>query len=380
MRDRIIIALESALAAGNIPGAVAMVGNRAGIIAEAAIGQKSPGGAAMPINAQFQIASMTKAITSVAAMQLVERGKLDLDGPLGALLPDLAQVQVLTGFAEDGKPLYRAPKQAVTLRHLLTHTSGLGYEFMAAELVRYRAAVPAVPFSRAALVTPLLADPGAAWLYGTSTDWVGLAVEAASGQSLASWFNDHITGPLGMADTGFFSPQAVGDRLVPLHVRSPEGALMPLPISFNGGEYDSGGGGLTSTAQDYLRFARMLLNSGSLDGEQILRPETVADMTRNQIGDLRAGVLETTVPGMSSTMTWFPEMTAKWGLGFLINPETTSDGRTAGSCAWAGIANSYYWFDPAGDIAGVLMMQFMPFGDPAALAALAAFERAVYAD
>jgi CubicO group peptidase (beta-lactamase class C family) len=237
-----------------------------------------------------------------------------------------------------------------------------------------------VPFSRAALVTPLLADPGAAWLYGTSTDWVGLAVEAASGQSLASWFNDHITGPLGMADTGFFSPQAVGDRLVPLHVRSPEGALMPLPISFNGGEYDSGGGGLTSTAQDYLRFARMLLNGGSLDGEQILRPETVADMTRNQIGDLRAGVLETTVPGMSSTMTWFPEMTAKWGLGFLINPETTSDGRTAGSCAWAGIANSYYWFDPAGDIAGVLMMQFMPFGDPAALAALAAFERAVYAD
>jgi CubicO group peptidase (beta-lactamase class C family) len=156
---------------------------------------------------------------------------------------------------------------------------------------------------------------------------------------------------------------------------------MPLPISFNGGgEYDSGGGGLTSTARDYMRFVRMLLNNGSLDGEQILLPETVAEMTRNQIGDLRAGVLETTVPGMSSTMEWFPEMTAKWGLGFLINPETTRDGRTAGSCAWAGIANSYYWFDPARDIAGVLMMQFMPFGDPAALAALSAFERAVYAD
>jgi methyl acetate hydrolase len=381
MRDRIITALEAALAAGNIPGAVAMVGNRAGIVAEAAIGQKSPGGTAMPVDAQFQIASMTKAITSVAAMQLVERGKLALDAPLGALLPDLAEVQVLTGFADDGTPQYRAPKQAVTLRHLLTHTSGLGYEFMAAELVRYRAAVPAAPFSRAALVTPLLADPGEAWLYGTSTDWVGLAVEAASGQSLASWFNDHITGPLGMAETGFFAPQAVGDRLVPLHVRTPDGGLMPLPISFNGGgEYDSGGGGLTSTARDYMRFVRMLLNGGSLDGEQILQPETVADMTRNQIGDLRAGVLETTVPGMSSTMEWFPEMTAKWGLGFLINPETTGDGRTAGSCAWAGIANSYYWFDPARDIAGVLMMQFMPFGDPAALAALSAFERAVYTD
>jgi CubicO group peptidase (beta-lactamase class C family) len=157
MRDRIITALEAALAAGNIPGAVAMVGNRAGIVAEAAIGQKSPGGTAMPVDAQFQIASMTKAITSVAAMQLVERGKLALDAPLGALLPDLAEVQVLTGFADDGTPQYRAPKQAVTLRHLLTHTSGLGYEFMAAELVRYRAAVPAAPFSRAALVTMLSA-------------------------------------------------------------------------------------------------------------------------------------------------------------------------------------------------------------------------------
>jgi CubicO group peptidase (beta-lactamase class C family) len=154
---------------------------------------------------------------------------------------------------------------------------------------------------------------------------------------------------------------------------------VPLPVSFNGGgEYDSGGGGLTGTAHDYLRFTRMLLNDGSLDGARVLKPETVAEMTRNQIGTLRAGVLETTIPGMSSSMTWFPEMTAKWGLGFLINPETTADGRSPGSCAWAGIANSYYWFDPAADVTGVLMMQFMPFGDPGALAVLAAFERAVY--
>ena len=373
--------LATTLAAHGIPGAVALVGNRAGIIAEAAIGHKAPGGPAMTVDAQFQIASMTKAITSVAAMQLVEHNKLSLDAPIGDLLPDLGAAQVLTGFAEDGTPQLRAPKRAVTLRHLLTHTSGLGYEFMAAELVKWRATAPAVPFSRAALVAPLLDDPGEAWRYGTSTDWAGLAVEAASGQSLASWMQDHILGPLGMADTGFFAPQTVADRLVPLHARTPEGGLMALPVSFNGGatpEFDSGGGGLTSTAHDYLRFVRMLLNGGSLDGQQILKAETVAEMTRNQIGDLRAGVLETTVPGMSSTMEWFPEMTAKWGLGFLINPETTTNGRTAGSCAWAGIANSYYWFDPASDIAGVLMMQFMPFGDPGALAALAAFERTVY--
>jgi CubicO group peptidase (beta-lactamase class C family) len=373
--------LAATLEQHGIPGAVAMIGNRAGTLASAAIGARSPGGAPISLDTRFQIASMTKAVTSVAAMQLVEAGKLGLDAPIGDLLPDLAAAEVLTGFADDGTPQTRAPVRAITLRHLLTHTSGLGYEFMAAELVRYRAAVPAKPYSRAALVAPLLADPGTRWLYGTSTDWVGLAVEAASGMPLATWFQQHILGPLGMADTGFVSPQAAGDRLVPLHARTPDGGLVPLPVSFNGGatpEYDSGGGGLTSTAGDYLRFVRMLLNGGSLDGVTILKPATVAEMTRNQIGELRAGVLETTVPGMSSTMQWFPEMTAKWGLGFLINPETTADGRTAGSCAWAGIANSYYWFDPERDVAGVLMMQFMPFGDPGALAALSALERIVY--
>jgi methyl acetate hydrolase len=372
--------LAETLVAHGIPGAVVMVANRAGVVAEAALGTRAPGGAPMPLDAKFQIASMTKAITSVAAMQLVEQGRLSLDAPIGDVLPELADAKVLTGFADDGAPILRAAARPITLRHLLSHTSGLGYEFMHADLVRYRAAVPATPFSRASLVAPLHNDPGEAWLYGTSTDWVGLAVEAASGMKLSEWFQRHIFAPLGMADTGFTTPQAAGDRLVPLQARTP-GGMVAMPVSFNGGagaEYDSGGGGLTSTAQDYMRFVRMLLNNGALDGARILSADSIAEMTRNQIGDLRAGVLETTVPGMSSTLEWFPEMTAKWGLGFLINPETTKDGRTAGSQAWAGIANSYYWFDPAADVAGVLMMQFMPFGDPGAFAALSAFEQAVY--
>jgi CubicO group peptidase (beta-lactamase class C family) len=376
--ETLTAAMAPVLREHGIPGAVAMVGNRAGVVAEAAIGARAPGGPAMPLDAQFQIASMTKAVTSVAAMQLVEQGRLSLDVPIGDLVPDVGAAQVLTGFGEDGTPLTRAPKRPVTLKHLLTHTAGFGYEFMAAELVKWREKNPQVPFSRAALPTPLLHDPGEAWLYGTNTDWAGLAVEAASGMTLGDWFARHIFAPLKMADTGFLAPS---DRLVPLHARLPDGSLTPLPVSFNGGkdaEFDSGGGGLTSTAADYMRFVRMLLNGGTLDGARILKPETVALMMQNHIGDLRAGVLETTVPGMSSSMTWFPEMTPKWGLGFLINPETTKDGRTAGSQAWAGIANSYYWFDPAGDVAGVLMMQFMPFGDPGAFAALSAFERAVY--
>jgi CubicO group peptidase (beta-lactamase class C family) len=379
--DKIAAALAPVLAQHGIPGAVAVVGSRAGTVAEAAVGTKAPGGPAMPLDAKFQIASMTKAVTSVAAMQLVEQGRLSLDAPMGELIPDVGAAQVLTGFADDGTPQLRAPKRPVTLRHLLSHTSGYGYEFMAAELVKWREKNPQVPFSRAALVTPLLADPGEGWLYGTSTDWAGLAVEAASGLKLGEWFARHIFKPLGMAETGFIAPQDVGERLVPLHARLPDGGLTPFPVSFNGGtsaEFDSGGGGLTSTAHDYLRFTRMLLNGGSLDGARVLKTETLAEMTKNQIGELRAGVLETTIPGMSSSMEWFPEMTAKWGLGFLINPETTADGRTAGSQAWAGIANSYYWFDPEKDVTGVLMMQFMPFGDPGALAVLGAFERAVY--
>jgi CubicO group peptidase (beta-lactamase class C family) len=381
MLDRIIRALESSLAAGGIPGAVAVVGNSAGTIAEAAVGTKGPGGPPLAQDDLFQIASMTKALASVAAMQLVEQGRLLLDDDIGRLLPALASPQVLEGFDGEGKPVIRPAAGPITLRHLLTHTSGFGYEFMSAELTQWRQHNPAAPGSLASLNAPLLADPGTSWIYGISTDWVGQAVEAASGMQLGDWLARHVTGPLGMTDTNFAFDDAVKARLTPLHVRTPDGPLVPFPVHFGGGEkaeFQSGGGGLVSTARDYLHFCRMILNRGTLNGARILMPATVTDMSRNQVA-MPAGRLITNLPGFAGDVDLFPGMDCGWGLGFLINSEAGPDGRAAGSLAWSGIANSYYWIDPENDIAAVLLMQHLPFGEPAALDVVRAFERAVYA-
>ena len=372
--------LTAALAAHGIPGAVAMTGNCNGVTATHAIGHNGAGTPLTP-DSVFQLASMTKAIVSVAAMQLVEAGKLALDAPLGDLLPDLAIAQVITGFADDGSVRTRPAVRPITLRHLLTHTSGMGYDFVHADMARARGPEgPPPPGTLAGLRTPLLFDPGDGWAYGIGTDWVGLAVEAASGQRLDSYVANHITAPLGMVDTAFGLGNADPARLVANMARGPDGAMTPFPINIGGGagEFLSGGSGMIGTAGDYLRFVRMLLNGGSLDSVRILSSESVAEMRRNQIGTLRAGVMETTMPALSARVEWFPEMVAGWGLGFLINPEPGRDGRAANSLAWAGICNTFFWIDPASDVAAVLLMQFLPFADPGALAALAAFERDVY--
>lgn len=373
--------LDAALTAAAISGAVAMTGNRAGVTETIVIGTD---GAGQPLVADsiFQLASMTKGIVSVAAMQLVETGKLSLDAPLGTLLPDLAEPQVITGFADNGAVLTRPAARPITLRHLLTHTSGLGYDFVHADMARARGPEGTPPPGTiASLHSPLLFDPGDQWAYGISTDWVGLAVEAASGQRLDAYIAANVTGPLGMSDTVFGLRDDHKSRLVTNSARTENGVLVPFPINIGGGagEFISGGGGMSGTASDYLRFVRMLLNGGSLDGVRVLNAGTVAEMSRNQIGTLRAGVMETTMPAMSARVEWFPEMIAGWGLGFMINPEAGADGRAAGSLAWAGICNTYYWLDPASDVAAVLLMQMLPFGDPGALAVLGAFERAVYA-
>ncbi len=373
--------LSAALAAGGIPGAVAMTGNRTGITETIVIGHRGDG-SPMAADTMFQLASMTKAVTSVAAMQLVEKDKLSLDAPLGDLLPDLANPRVITGFATDGSLETRPAARPITLRHLLTHTAGFGYDFVQADIARARGPDgPPAPGTMASLRQHLLFDPGDDWAYGVNTDWAGLAVEAASGQRLDAYIAEHITGPLGMADTVFELGDAHKARLVTNMGRGEDGSLAPFPINIGGGtsgEFVAGGAGLNGTAGDYMRFLRMLLNGGSLDGVTILKPETVAEMSRNQIGGIRAGVMETTMPALSQRVEWFPEMTAGWGLGFLINPDTSADGRTAGSLAWAGICNTFFWIDPASGVAAVLLMQLLPFADPAALAALSAFERGVY--
>ncbi len=371
--------LDQALAEQPVAGAVAMVADSGMVLASAASGLADPAsGKLMALDGIFQIASMTKAITSVAAMQLVERGLLSLDEPIDPVLPELARAAVLAGFDPDGKAILEPAKKAITLRHLLTHTSGLGYAFTSGDMAKAQGKVP--PGSIASITAPLMFEPGTDWLYGVSTDWVGRAVEAASGQTLGDYMEEHIFRPLAMHDTGFSVAPDKIQRRVPLLSRQEDG-LVPFPIEIGGGdaaEFQSGGGGLYSTAADYMRFMRMILNRGSLDGARIVSADTVAAMSKNQIGAMKAGHMDSVVPLLSGAFDAFPDMHCGWGLGFLINPETGPDGRAADSLAWAGLSNCYYWIDPASDIAGLVLMQFLPFADKAALRVLAAVESAAY--
>ena len=371
--------LETAIAQGKLPGAVAMLSTRGGETYVRAFGMAdATTGRAMAVDTPFQIASMTKAVVSVGAMQLVERGLLALDAPIGDLLPDLADAQVLTGFANDDTPELRPARRPITLRHLLTHTSGLGYAFVQPEILRwFEKTGMSAPGSRAAITMPLLFDPGERWEYSVATDWAGLAIEAATGSTLGAYLSEHVFEPLGMAATGFLP--ALPTQASRVHVRTPDGGLATHDIYLGGGEFDSGGGGLVSTAPDYTRFVRAILRGGELNGARILTPATMAEMSRNQVSPLKAGAVGTAMPELATAFDPFPEQHSGWGLGFLINPDPGRDGRSAGSLSWAGIFNSYYWIDPAADVAGVFMAQVAPFADAGALAAYAALEQMAYA-
>lgn len=370
--------LISALATANLPGAVCQIVDREGTRYSRSFGHAdAPAGIPMREDTLCQIASMTKAIVAVGAMQLVEQGRLSLDSPIGEIVPELADPQVITGFAEDGIVLTRPAVRPITLRHLLTHTSGFGYAFVQPEVLRYYQSIgmPAAG-TLDTLRMPLLFDPGEAWEYGVSTDWVGQAIEAVTGLRLGDYLDENVFAPLGMSATAFRA--ALPEGAAKVHVRNPGGSLKVIPTYLGGGEFQSGGSGLTSTAPDYSRFMRMILHGGELDGAQILGQATIAEMSRNQIGPLRAGSMRSTMPNLSLPFDAMPDQHTGWGLGFLINPEAGPNGRLPGSLAWAGIFNSYYWIDPAAGVAGVFITQLSPFGDPGALDAFAALERMGY--
>ena len=374
--DEIAAALQAMIAAGEIPGVVAMAANGESIVYQGAFGVRSMTTATpMSTDTIFRIASMVKLLTSVAAMQLVERGKLKLDEPAGLVDPALAAPQVLTGFDAKGAPQLRPAQKPLTLRNLLTHTSGFSYPLWDTNVGRYLKAAhgkPALPRM------PLMFEPGTRWAYGGGLDRVGRMVEIAGGQSLDRYFRDNITGPLGMNDTGFSITEAQFAREASLHVRQPDGKLSPRPLEKpTVPKVPSGGGSLYSTAPDYLALLQALLNGGSLRGTRILKPETVALMATNQIGDIEAGKLKTSNPGLSNDVDFFPGAHLRWGLGHMLNMDAVHDGRMAGSLTWAGLLNTYYWIDPSMRIAGVIMMQILPFADPKALKAYRQFEHGI---
>ncbi|UFS75376.1 beta-lactamase family protein [Tardiphaga sp. 37S4] len=380
--DRI---LQRASETGAIPGAVAIAAMRNEIIYQGAFGKRDASkDTTITLDSVFWIASMTKAITAAAAMQLVEQDKLTLDAPLATALPDLAETQVLDGFDSEGTPKLRPPRQPITLRHLLTHTAGFCYDMWNGDMVRYLETTGIPPFRsglNAAMKVPIMRDPGTRWEYGTNIDFVGKVVEAVSGERLDAYFQNHLLAPLGMTDTAFVIGSDQRKRLVAMHSRGADGALTPIPFEIKQDpEFFAGGGGLYGTAPDYIKFTQMMLNNGTGNGNRILKPETVALMSQNHIGELNMTPMASAVPTASNNVDFLPGIDKKYGLSFMINTAQSAEGRSAGSLAWAGLANTYYWIDPARDITGVIMMQVLPFADSTCLKVFSDFERAVYAE
>jgi len=371
--------LAAAVTRGDVPGLVVMAATRDGILYQAAFGKADVGNARpMTVDALFRIASMTKAVTSVAAMQLYEEHRFTLDDPAEKYLPELAHPMVFRRFdsATGAYTLHPASKK-VTIRHLLTHTSGLGYAFTSPIVRDFK---PRDGETYAA--GPLLFEPGTRWMYGTSTDWTGRLVERLSGKSLEEYFRERIFEPLGMPDTSYNVPEAQQARLVTIHRRQTgrvDGPLIEEPNQpqppvtvFNGG------GGLVSTAGDYIRFARMILNRGTLDGVRVLGADTIALMSQNHIGGVNVPAVKTAQPERSMDFSFIDDGKDKWGLGFLRTTRAVAGARSAGTLSWGGINNTYFWIDPHRGITGVIMMQFLPFADTKALAVYRAFERGVY--
>jgi CubicO group peptidase (beta-lactamase class C family) len=370
--------------AREIPGVVAIAANSKEVIYQGAFGKRDLSkDDAMTPDSVFWIASMTKAMTAAAAMQLVEQGKLSLDGPIGKVLPDLAAPQVLDGFDANGEPRLRPARGEITLRHLMTHTSGYCYDMWNGDMVQYleKTGLPAVTSCKNdALKLPLMTEPGTRWEYGISIDFVGKAVEAVSGKRLDAYLRDQLFTPLGMADTDFRIGPSQRRRLVAMHGRGPDGSLAPIPFELEQEpEFHMGGGGLYGTAGDYIKFTQMILNKGRGNGHQVLKPETVALMAQNHIGELTMTRMISAVAFATNDVDLYPDMVKKWGLSFLITTATTPEGRSPGSLAWAGLANTYFWIDPARDVTGVILMQVLPFADGKCLEAFAGFERGVYA-
>lgn len=375
--------LRQATEAGAVPGVVAMVTNRQGTVYEGAFGKRSLGqDAPMTADTVGLIASMTKALTSTAAMQLLEQGRLDLDSPAAKWLPDLGEIQVLEGFDAAGQPRTRAPKRPITLRHLLTHTAGFSYEFLSEDVQKYQKAMGLTSIlssELAELRLPLLFDPGERWGYGINIDWVGRIVEAVSGQKLSAYLTQHVLEPLGMRDTAFCMTPQMRARKAAIHQRLEDGTLVPTELELpQQPEFEMGGAGLYGTVGDYLKFIRMILNRGQAAGGQVLKPETVQLMSTNQMGGLDVLPLKSANRMLTNDLVLPPDVPHKWGLAYMINTKVLPTGRPAGSLMWAGLTNCYYWIDPTTGIGGVFLTQILPFADVKAMPLFFAFEYTVY--
>lgn len=376
--------LERAVAEGRVPGVAAVVTDRDGTLYTGAAGALQEGGPAVDASTLFRYASMTKALTSIAALQLLERGLFQLEEAVATHLPEFGELQVLDGFDGD-VPILRAPSRPPVVRELLTHSSGVTYFFTNAKVARFHevTGIPHVLTGHRAALTdvPLAADPGTVWDYGTSTDWLGLLVERRSGQTLDAYLAEHVIGPLGMGDVTFDPSDEQRARTMPVHVRTPDGGLTATEIDLaRTPDWWSGGHGLFGTADAYGRLIRALLRGGELDGARILQEATVELAFSDQL----AGVpmppegVRTAAPEYSNDVPPFP-VADTWGLGFHLVLEDIPGMRRAGTGDWAGLFNLYYWIDRTTGVGGILLTQVLPFFDAGVVQTFAELEATVYA-
>ncbi len=384
MKQKLDDVLETGVKNGRVPGVVAAMVDKDGLTYIGSAGERTIGtGDVMTTDTVGAIASMTKAITGAAVMQLVEQGRLDLDAPANTYCAELATPQVLEGFDDAGQPILRDARSQVTLRNLLTHTSGYAYDFTDPNLDKWFEATDSPRASTrrlASLNTPLMFDPGTKWHYGIGIDWAGIILERVTKSKLGTYFAEHLLEPLGMVDTSFACTPNMLERKATVHIRTTDSSFMAIQMpQAESSEFDSGGGGLFSTMSDYTRFMRMILNDGELDGTRVLNAETVAQMATNNMGDIRVTGLKSANPAFFSDADFYPGIPKSWGLTFLINEEPLPNGCPAGALTWAGALNSYYWIDRTTGIAGCYMSQVLPFFDAGASGHFFDFQTAVYA-
>ena len=379
--------IDTAISEGELHFAVAAVGNTSGQLWSHSAGHRDAQKTSVAANDNIiQIASMTKLITTIGALQLVEQGVLDLDTPITAYVPQLSELQVLEGFDEQDNPILKNADRAPTVRELMTHTGGYVYEFWNANAKKAsELGVSESLFSGGNyLAAPLAFEAGTAWEYGINTDWLGVIIERISGQRLSVYFDESIFGPLRMVDTFYELPQEKMNRSVTVMARVNDAlielpTLQPAPMAKGSMAHYSGGGGLYSTVADYGRVLQMLLSEGALDGETLLNPETVDAMFANNIEDIQLAALGTVMPEVSNTADMTFGNPATFGLGLLLHSEGIEGGRKAYSGSWAGLFNSYYWVDRESKTYGIFGTQILPFFDAASVDTLLKLEQAVYA-
>ena len=370
--------------APGVPGVAAVVTDRRGTIYEGAAGERRlGGGVAMTPDTVCAAFSTTKAITATVCLQLMEEGRLDLDAPARDHAPAIGRVQVIEGFDGEGRPRLRAPRREITTRMLLLHTAGFAYDFFNEtyrRLATEHGQPSVVSATRASLDTPLLFDPGERWEYGSNIDWAGQVVEGVTGRRLGEAMRERVFEPLGMADTAFAMTPAMRERRAVMHQRDASGALTPMDdfVLDQDPEVHMGGHGLYSTALDYARFIRMWLDDGDGPEGRVLRPETVRMAERNGLGEMKIKAMPAVVPSLTNEAEFFPGMPKSWALSFMVNDEDAPTGRPAGSLAWAGLANLYYWIDRRSGVGGFWATQILPFADPASVGGYLDFETAVY--